>query len=186
MVHVHPVRGEVAQAPVAPSLAPFLHSPAEPSRSVPAVRPSSSPCPPRADVRTTLVRPVVSVAAPAVRGGLGAVDTAHVRPPVVVLDGWATGWATCRSPWAACCWASGRSSSCPPPDLNRGTLRIAYGSPRGGRYRAPLPLGQRAWSSSWRSWTSRGRRGDRTNLQPCSAPARGGYWWAVRSPRVAS
>ncbi|MFH8680915.1 DUF3761 domain-containing protein [Streptomyces lydicus] len=42
VVYVHPVRGEVAQAPVAPGRAPFLHSPAEPRSSVTAVRPSHS------------------------------------------------------------------------------------------------------------------------------------------------
>lgn len=81
VIHVHPVCGEVAQAPVAPGRPSFLHSPTKPSGTVPTIRPSSSPCPPRADVRTTLVRGVVVLAAAPMGRGLGAVDTAHVRPP---------------------------------------------------------------------------------------------------------
>ncbi len=71
--------------------------------------------------------------------------------------------------------------ACPPPESNRGTLRIAYGSPRGGRYRAPLPLGQRACvvlaGEAVRTW------GLHALTTPFGAPVKGGYSWAVQSPR---
>ncbi len=171
MVHVHLVRGEVAHAPVAPGRAPFLHSPAKPRGSVPAARPSSPPRTSGTDTRPSLVRPVVRVAASAVRRGLGAVDTAHVRPLVVVLvllcerpDGqhaWtrgqrAQGNEVARRPGARWRWVELPEDHDvdgsrypdqvpiglrPAPDSNRGTLRVRSGSSRGGRYRAPLAVG---------------------------------------------
>lgn len=146
VVHVHPVRGEVAQAPVAPGRAPFLHSPAEPGSSVPAVRPSPSPCPPGADVRAALVRGVMGVATAPMGRGLGAVDAAHVCPPGGVRR-------PGRRPSACSRWNRPKITTAkdviirsrfrlvcvPAPGLEPGNS--AADIPSRGRYRAPLDVG---------------------------------------------
>lgn len=158
-----PSAGEVTQAPVAPGRAPFLHSPAKPRSSVPAVRPSPAPCSSGADARATLVRPVVRLAASSVCGGLGAVDTAHVRPP------------------------GGGRRCVPAPGLEPGNsaecVRI---SPRG-----PVPRTSSRWVSGLACPRRLGASPDTVGTARAYSPfrrprSRGGYSWAVRSPHVAS
>lgn len=145
-VNVHPVHGEVTQAPVAPGRAPFLHASAKPRGSVPAVRPSQAPCSSGTGARPSLVRPVTGVAASAVRGGPRC-----------------SRYNACASPW----WASWSCSVsdlignmpgpvgpvpmgirslvvvCPPPDSDRATLRGSFRVPP----RGPVPRTASRWVS---------------------------------------
>ncbi len=145
MVDVHPVCGEVAQAPVAPGRAPFLHSPAEPRSSVPTGRPSPTPC----SSGRTFGRP------------------SYAPWCVLQRPRWARArcsrYSACAPPW----WVV---VVCPPRDSNSGTLRSAYGSPRGGRFRAPLAVGSVGVRCPRRLVPVRTRWGDHTSLQPRSAP----------------
>lgn len=81
VVHVDVTRREVLPTPLAPTLAGLLDALPQACRPVVNV-----PCPglqrsPSTDRRTGFVGPVVSLAAPSVGGGLGAVATAHIPPP---------------------------------------------------------------------------------------------------------
>ncbi len=158
MVHVHPIRGKVAQAPVTPRGAPFLHSPAEPRSSVPAGCPSPAPCASGTDTRSSLVRGVVRLAAAPMGRGFGAVDTAHVRP----LGG---------SLWCA-----------RPETRTRELCGVRTDLPEGAGTAHLWPLGQRACTSSPARAgldTVGTARADNPFRRPRS---RGGYSWAVRSP----
>lgn len=73
---------------------------------------------------------------------------------------------------------------CPPPDSNRGTLRNAYGSPRGGRYHAPLAVGSAGLHVLADTGPVRTRWGPHALTTPFGAPGQGAVTHGRCGPRA--